>query len=101
MTTDVYSSISTVSFVIADIVSLTMTVCTSNFTRKLSRVFSVNIVAVWVLENRGDVLDVMIFIHVRDFTLLFSESDCDLLHFAITLGTNTLHVRTTVSYLAN
>ena len=72
----------------------------SLYPQLVTSVSSVNLVAVQVLENRGDMLDAMSFVHVRDLTLFFNKSDGVLLHFAITPGKNTLHARTTVSHFA-
>ena len=76
--------------------------CTSFTARNSSRMFlSVNLVPVRALVNRGNVSDSVAFVHVRDFTFLFKESDCIVFHFAITLGKNALHARTGGQVLCN
>ena len=59
-----------------------------------------NLGVVRILGNRRNALDVVIFVSIRVFTLIFIESDCVLLYFVNTLDKNTLHTQTTVSYLA-
>ena len=65
MTSDDNSLISSVSFSIADILFLAMVVSTLIYTpQPVTSVSLVNLV-VRVLENRGDALDVMSFLHER------------------------------------
>ena len=87
---NVDSSISIASNTLADIMTLATTICTS--------ISPVNLGPAEVLENRGNVYDVTYFRHGRAHILLVIQSDCVVLHLAITSGKNTLHVRTVVGH---
>ena len=87
MGSDVDSSISVESFTIADTASIGNVDLHAKLHPKLvTDVPSVNLVALRVLEKRGNAFDVMTFLHERDLLLLFIESDHVLLQSAITLG---------------
>ena len=63
-----------------------MVVRASISTRNLSWMFHVDLGLLWVLVSPGNELDIMIFVPVRVFTLLFIESDCVHLHFACSVN---------------
>ena len=84
-TSDTDFFISLASFTIADIVSLVTTLGTKCHTHLVPSISLVNLVAVHVCENHGDVFDVVSF-HERDFTLFAC------LHLANAPGQNMLHV---------
>ena len=84
MGSDVDSSISVESFTIADTSVFGNVDLQAKLHLKLvTDVPSINLVALRVLEERGNAFDVMTFL---DLTLLFIESDHVLLYSAITLG---------------